>query len=269
MAYKFLKEDGSIYLLDSRSLRTKEIMDAYYNNSFEDIKEKISEYLASSQYRAERRITYKQLPIFIPLLPMIDSATISFFEGNYVSSYFTLVPIIEGLLLRWSGLKEFKLGTHKINNNDNRTGSHLYKFVIEKTLAIFNKESCKGNWWEINNLILLRKVIRFYFRARKYCSEGYELNRNISLHLLSAPEYFANRENTIKLFNFIDLIANVYEYDFENKIIESGKGSFIATEKYIIDELNKIEEYKSFYLSCYKNNNISLLKKIQERFWNS
>lgn len=43
--------------------------------------------------------------IFKEFSKLIDAATLSFYRENYFSAYLTLVPVIEGILLRWLGFE--------------------------------------------------------------------------------------------------------------------------------------------------------------------
>ncbi|MBQ3642763.1 hypothetical protein II906_12680 [bacterium] len=255
ISLNLLKEDGTIYLLSSYGLLTQDIFEAYSKQDYSKLKNKIYYTVIQPEYRAKRRLLYRQLDIFQDYIFMIDSAILSFYQNNFLCAYFTLVPVIEGLLRKWSKNPHFKIS------------KNMKDFLRKKTNEIY-KVHPSSDLWLINNLILIRKVANYYFRHSDYCPKGFALNRHIPAHLLRSPSYIQSISNFIKLLNFIDLIAeiNSYEYDFGTpKSVKVSEGCYESLYDYeITGEKEKIDYAKLLSNSQNFSIMIKLVKLYDE-----
>lgn len=130
---------------------------------------------------------------------LIDAATLSYYRGNIPSAFMTLVPVIEGVLLRWQGYPA--PGVNKPSFQDT-------KYFVANTasrepypaLAIFF-DSWAAAAVEIINTNLY-----------KHTSGGPAVdyfNRHLALHLLD-DVMFGTKDNVLRLFILIDLLSDLY-----------------------------------------------------------
>lgn len=204
---QMLEKEGIVYLLDFKCLKTMEIDKAIYEHKEHELYvSKIYPYIISINYRAQQRLFYEQLPIFKGLLPLINEGIDSFYAEKYISSYVSLVPVIEGLILRWAG-KKGDTSSYKVND------------LIEPKITNL-LETMKDVPWCCHNLKLLDHIICNYFYKRSSEKTVKTMfNRNVVSHLLNDPEYLASQKNTLRLLTIIDLIAICYSYDYK---LETG-----------------------------------------------
>ncbi|WPM84411.1 hypothetical protein QNH14_16730 [Apirhabdus apintestini] len=64
---------------------------------------------------------FEAFSAFKPLARYIEAAALAFYSGNVISAFLTLVPVIEGIILRWSGYQQ---GGKKLSFADLRTFLH-------------------------------------------------------------------------------------------------------------------------------------------------
>lgn len=249
---EMLKKEGIIYLPDMHYLKTIEIDHAFFaddrkcgKNLVNLYREKLYSLVASFQYRAEQRLLYEQLPIFQRLIPLMDEVLENFFSEKYISSYLTLVPVVEGLLLRWAQKKK------EIKN------FNFDVFIKEKIVELKHKYS--GDLWIGHNLDLLEHIITDFFFAHSNDNNIETMfNRNVVSHLLNDPDYINSQKNCLRLFTIIDLIAKCYTYDFQlegDGYIEFPQGG-IFCEKYLAERQEIIKENiaKYSYFQMHKEN---------------
>jgi hypothetical protein len=46
---------------------------------------------------------FENLPAFHHFTPLVEAAIVAYYQENYISAFLTLVPVVEGLILRWEG----------------------------------------------------------------------------------------------------------------------------------------------------------------------
>lgn len=204
---EMLQKEGIIYLPDMWYLKTREINEALFKDNMQCgsnlenlYKSKIYPLVSSYHYRAQMRLLYEQLPIFQGLLPLLDEVLLLFFARKYISAYMTLLPVVEGLLLRWADkLKD--IDTFKFRD-----------FIEAKSQKVI-KNHQKDMWCRHNFELLKFIICEFLFKRSDKFSIETMFNRNVALHLLNDPEYLQSQKNCMRLFTIIDLIANCYIYD--------------------------------------------------------
>ncbi len=256
LSLDLLKKDGTIYLLDSYGLLTKDIFEAYSKKDYTKLKNKNFNTIIQPEYRAKRRLLYKQLDIFKDYIFMIDSAILSFYQSNFLCAYFALVPVIEGLLRQWSKNPHFKIS------------KDMKGFLKQKTAEIYKSHS-PDDLWIVNNLILIRKMASYYFRNSDYCPEGFVLNRHIPAHMLRSPSYIQSISNFIKLLNFIDLIAQVnsYEYDFGTpKSVKVSEGCYTSLYDYEIEGEKEKIDYCDLLSETQRSSAVIKLLNLYNRY---
>ena len=146
---------------------------------------------------------FEYSPAFQSFTLLVEAAIIAYYQGNYTSAFLTLVPVVEGLILRWNGFD----GTGTEPKPEFET---IRKFVGNSYL----RQPNPGN-------VLFHDV---YVRASQaILTEHLYLNsetgsayanfsRHLAAHLLN-NEAFATQPNCVRLFILLDALLKVYIYE--------------------------------------------------------
>jgi hypothetical protein len=174
-----------------------------------DSENRIINYIGKVTMHPKMRVWQKQGRIekfdhFKPFATLVDAALLSYYRTNFISCYFTLLPVIEGILIRWMGFNEtdikpqfedirkfFKVSATQNTNPSNILFHNVYIKVCDKILN------------------------EHFYRPTKDGNAHSLFNRNISSHLLTEKP-FATKENCIRLFILLDTMTEIFFY-------ESGK----------------------------------------------
>ncbi len=260
------KESHLFYAAYYRFLTLPQLLKIIENKRYEEIENKIYLYLFNTEIRAKKRILYEQLEIFKPYLNIFDSAIFSFYNCNFIASYFTMVPLIEGVLSKWNGA--------------NFTSQHKpEQFVKNKCNDIQNKSRNNINdsdhiwsWYKFHCDLLIDNIKEFFN------NKNIEFNRHSICHLkMNNIKYFESQKNSLRLFAIFDLIAEVYQY--ENPVkdeivsVKISNGCYTTKHKYEIENKKNLDNlsekyFKLFYSdkifrnNIYDNNYLEMIKII-------
>lgn len=132
---------------------------------------------------------------------LVEAATLCYYRGNYASSYLTLVPVIEGIILRWSGYQGI---------GEKPEFDEIRKFFGNP----YVRQPCPGN--PLFHYVFCKacdKIINdhLYQPSQRGMAHA-EFNRHQASHLLRDTT-FATRENCIRLFLLLDTMAEIYLYE--------------------------------------------------------
>lgn len=132
---------------------------------------------------------------------IIDAAVISYYRKNYISSYLTLVPVIEGILLRWLGYS----GVGKKPEFDD-----LRNFFSNSHA----RQPCPGNalFYDVYIKACDKLLKDHLYKPSDKGSAYSNFNRHLAAHLLSDSE-FATQDNCVRLFNIIDVMTEIFYYE--------------------------------------------------------
>jgi hypothetical protein len=169
---------------------------------------------------------YRELEIFDEsILEVIEFSTLTFFEGNHLCSYLSLMPVVESLLRKWhltdkSCEKDFPKSVNKdyISNKCKKLREAL-------------QDNHTHNWLKLN-IEYLEKVITKVFctdhseSLKKNEIDGNDIfNRNSALHKLTGVN--GSNEKIIlwiaRIFLMIDVIAEVYLISYDAYLQNIGK----------------------------------------------
>ncbi|WP_338793213.1 hypothetical protein [Bernardetia sp. MNP-M8] len=149
-------------------------------------------------YRGGRFEKFEPFKVFLDL---IDTAVVSYYRKDYTSCFLTLVPIIEGVILRWMNydfsskkppfekIKKFFQASH---------GRQPIPYNIQ-----FHKIYC--------NTCSRILINHFYKNTRDGTPYDY-FSRHIPSHMLR-EKGFDTRENCIRIFILLDNMAEIYCYE--------------------------------------------------------
>lgn len=164
--------------------------------------EHIASYNMSPKFRAiQKNGRFKHYSIFKEFNQIIDAALICYYRRNYISCFLTLVPVIEGVLLRWSG---YDGSVDKLN--------------FENYRAFFKngarRNPCPGNvlFYEVFSKLCDNVLNKHLYKPTTSGDSYGDFNRHLALHLLKTPE-FGTRNNCIRLFMLLDNMTEIYLYE--------------------------------------------------------
>lgn len=176
---------------------------------------------------------------FKPFTKLIHASTLSYFRENYISSYLTLIPVIEGIIIRWMGFEEDKEkpdfeGIRNFFKNSHTRQPSPTNILFHNVYA----QACDK---------ILNKHL---FKPTSLGKPFADFNRHIASHLLN-DRTFATKQNCIRLYILIDAMTEIFLY--ESKISDPR---FKLTDENLKPE---IEIYSKVFLSQYENNAENLL----------
>lgn len=158
-------------------------------------------------YQMEYR--FKKAAVFDGVLEVIEYATFDAMKGNALTSYLTLLPVIEVLLRRWCELEEVR----DVDFEESKPavlGAAIVKHVRETSAPRSEEHRLTFN----GQLHYFERIVcdTLFLGFRRYLEEHQEVfNRNLSLHRLSGAETWRQGlRNTSRLFLLLDVIAELY-----------------------------------------------------------
>ncbi|MDC5624811.1 hypothetical protein OFN08_10200 [Acinetobacter baumannii] len=149
----------------------------------------------------QKKGRFEHFPPFKSFVHIIESAVVSYYRGNFIGSYLTLIPVVEGVMLRWLGY----FGTGK-----KPTFPDLKTFFSNS----YQRQPCPGNvlFHDVFSKACDKLLTEHFFKDSQEGDAYSNFNRHLASHLLSDSQ-FATRENCIRLFLFVDLMSELYLYE--------------------------------------------------------
>jgi hypothetical protein len=143
----------------------------------------------------------EQFEPFKTAAKFVDAATLSFYRGNYIGSFMTLAPVIEGILIRWMGYSgevekpEFK---------------EIRKFFKHP----YRRQPCPHNilFHDIFSKACNKIINEHFYKPTMQGGAHARFNRHFASHLLGDAA-FATKENCIRLFILLDALSEIYLYE--------------------------------------------------------
>ncbi|RYJ45436.1 hypothetical protein [Flavobacterium beibuense] len=132
---------------------------------------------------------------------LIDAAVLSYYRTNFISCYFTLIPLIEGIIIRWMGFQQSEV---KPEFEDVR------KFF--KKSALRNPNPTNILFHDVYIQICDKILNEHFYRPTTNGNAHSHFNRHVASHLLIEEE-FATRQNCIRLFLLLDTMTEIYFYE--------------------------------------------------------
>lgn len=149
----------------------------------------------------QKKGRFEHFAAFKSFVRLIEAATISYYRENYFSSYLTLLPVAEGIILRWSGY----------SGQGNKPEFEVIRKFFSKSYA---RQPCPGN--PLFHDVFIKacdKIINEHLYKPSQRGVAYaNFNRHLAAHLLDDSQ-FATKENCIRLFLLIDIMTELYLYE--------------------------------------------------------
>ncbi len=144
------------------------------------------------------------IPCFKDICSIVDFAYISYCRGNPIGVYFSLLPIVEGIILRWMGIAGARLKFDEIK-----------KWVKNKknNSQLLNSHPFAPIWVEALSRILVDEFFKYTGDNPTYAY----FNRHAGAHLLQNFNLNAIRGLSMRIFIIIELLVEIYV--IENKFI--------------------------------------------------
>jgi hypothetical protein len=145
---------------------------------------------------------FEKIPLFSEFSKIINAGLLSYYRGNYISAYMTLVPVIEGIILRWYGYP---------NKVAQKPQFDKIKSFIRKT---YQRQPMPDNilFMEVFSKAADKIFIEHFFKPST-SGEAYEnFNRHLASHFLNSNA-FITEDNILRLFILLDLISEIYIYE--------------------------------------------------------
>jgi len=150
---------------------------------------------------AQKKGRIEKFDYFKPFSKLVDSATLSYYRKNYIACYLTLIPIIEGVIIRWLGYPDIeekpdfekirKFFKNSAMRQPNPTNILFHKIYVE----------------------ICDKILNYHFYKPTTTGISYSnFNRHQASHLLNDEE-FATKENCIRLYILLDAMTEIYFYE--------------------------------------------------------
>ena len=150
---------------------------------------------------AQKKGRFEHFPPFKEFTTIIESATISYYRKNYIASYLTLVPVIEGVILRWLGYA---------GDGKKPEFEDLRKFFRNT----HTRQPCPGNalFYEVHSKACDKLLTGHLFKPSDKGDAYSNFNRHLAAHLLNSSQ-FATRDNCVRLFLLLDVMTELYYYE--------------------------------------------------------
>lgn len=142
---------------------------------------------------------FMKLPVFEEFAYLIDAAALAFYRGNVPAAFMTILPVVEGVLLRWQG---YPL-TLANKPSFGQTVSFVRDTATRQPLPLL--PLFFDSWAESAARIISDHLYR-------HTGSGPAVdyfNRHLALHLLE-DQKFGTAENVTRAFLLLDVLSELY-----------------------------------------------------------
>ena len=132
---------------------------------------------------------------------IVDAGLHCYYQENYISCFLTLVPVIEGVLLRWN--RYFGVGE--------KPGFEDYRKFFRQG---HQRQPCPSNiqFHKIFSEVCHKIINKTLYKPTQNGDAYGDFNRHLALHLLK-PSNFGTKSNCIRLFVLLDFMSEIYWYE--------------------------------------------------------
>lgn len=182
---------------------------------------------------AQKKGRIEKLPHFSLFTKMIDAATISYYRNNYISCFMTLLPVVEGIIIRWMGYSD---------TEEKPTFEDIRKFFKNS----FMRQPCPYNilFHDVFSKACDKIINDHFYKPTPNGLAYANFNRHVASHILN-DDQFATKENCIRLFILIDAMTEIYIYEarqYDPRFDLGKEDTDAEVELYVELILNNIEQ---------------------------
>ncbi len=142
---------------------------------------------------------YMKIPLLSEFSHVIDASYFAYARGNFVAALLTIIPVVEGLLLRWRG--------HNSSSIESPAMADAARWVREtpKRNPLLTRPLFAESWAESCAYIL-----EHHFYKKTQAGQSYDnFNRHLVLHMLEdVPVY--SPDNLMRVYLLLDTLTQLY-----------------------------------------------------------
>lgn len=142
---------------------------------------------------------FMKIPLFAEFAYFIDSATVAYFRGNVAAAFLTVVPVIEGLILRWYGFPTTIPKKPDYEKTKKFIGRSFYRQPIPLMPNFVE------SYVETANEILVNHL----YKNSETGAAHNDFNRHLALHMLDNKNFYSH-DNVMRAFMLLDLLSEIY-----------------------------------------------------------
>jgi hypothetical protein len=190
-----------IFSTNSEFLAIKKLIDKLPASESEIIKI-IGKVTFHPRLRAlQKKGRIEQFEHFKTFSKLVDAAILSYYRKNFISCYLTLLPTIEGVIIRWMGY----------TNSDIKP---KFEDVIKFFKKSAQRQPCPYNILFHNVYVkACDKILNEHFyKPTTDGSSWANFNRHVASHLLN-DDQFGTQDNCIRLFVLLDAMSEIFFYE--------------------------------------------------------
>lgn len=129
----------------------------------------------------------------------IDSATIAYYRGNVAAAFLTIVPVIEGVILRWFGYPNTVAKKPDYEKTKKFIGRSIYRQPIPLMPNFLESYVFAANEILVNHL----------YKNSETGAAHEDFNRHLALHMLDNKNFYSH-DNVMRAFLLLDLLSEIY-----------------------------------------------------------
>lgn len=142
---------------------------------------------------------FNKIPLFKEFAYFIDSATVAYYRGNVVAAFLCLIPIIEGILLRWQGYPGRLSEKPDFKKTKNFIGKTIYRQPVPYMPTFVE-----------SYIYAADEILKNHLYKKTTDGDAHEdFNRHLALHMLDQKKFYSH-DNVMRAFLLLDLLSEIY-----------------------------------------------------------
>jgi hypothetical protein len=142
---------------------------------------------------------FMKIPLFSEFAYFIDSATVAYYRGNVAAAFLTIVPVIEGIILRWYGFPATAVKKPDFEKTKKYIGRSIYRQPIPLIPNFLESYVHAANEILVNHL----------YKNSETGPAQDDFNRHLALHMLDNTNFYSH-DNVMRAFLLLDLLSEIY-----------------------------------------------------------
>lgn len=204
------------------------------NIDLEKIEEIVFRAVMDPRIRAVQLVgRFLKIDIFMEFAYFINAGTLSYYRGNVAAAFLTLIPTIEGVILRWIGYPSQVTKKPDFEKIKNFIGNTIYRNPTPLMPNFI------ASWIEAADEIFTEHL----YKPSTSGAAQDDFNRHLALHMLDKRPFYSHN-NVMRAFLLLDILTEVYIC--EKRLVDHRWEVKHCDEKPYIDAyLNAISQQSS------------------------